>query len=49
MQMGQVRFNKSHAICSTSIVCKFIVEGKVFVKKEKINDEFVLKEKTVML
>jgi hypothetical protein len=40
MQMGQVRFNKSHAICSTSIVCKFVVEGEVFVKKEKINDEF---------
>jgi hypothetical protein len=41
MQMGQVRFNKSHAICSTSIVCKFVVEGEVFVKKEEINDEFV--------
>jgi hypothetical protein len=24
MQMGQVRFNKSHAIYSTSIVCKFV-------------------------
>jgi hypothetical protein len=22
-------------------VCKFVVEGEVFVKKEKINDEFV--------
>jgi hypothetical protein len=41
MQMGQVRFYKSHAICSTSIVCKFVDEGEVFVKKEKINDEFV--------
>jgi hypothetical protein len=44
MEMGQVRFNKSHAICSTSIVCKFVVEGEVFVKKEKINDEFVSEE-----
>jgi hypothetical protein len=41
MPMGQVRFNKSHAICLTCIVCKFVVEGEVFVKKEKINDEFV--------
>jgi hypothetical protein len=41
MQMGQVRLNKSHTICSTSIVCRFVVEGEVFVKKEKINDEFV--------
>jgi hypothetical protein len=48
MCLDQVRFNKSHAICLTSIVCKFVVEGKVFVKKEKINDEF-LKEKTVTL
>jgi hypothetical protein len=39
--MGQVKFHKSHAICLTSIVCKFVVEDKVFVKKEKINDDFV--------
>jgi hypothetical protein len=47
---GSVRFHKSHAMCSISIVCKFVVEDEVFVKKEKINieDEFVFakKEKT---
>jgi hypothetical protein len=50
IQMGQVRFHKSHAMCSISIVCKFVIEDEVFVKKEKINieDEFVFvkKEKT---
>jgi hypothetical protein len=47
MQMGQVRFNKSHAICLTSIVCKFVVEGEVFVRKKSLMMSLFLKKKKV--
>jgi hypothetical protein len=28
MQMGQVRFHKSHTMCLISIVCKFVIEDE---------------------